>query len=399
MSKNVFPKRITIRQLPNLVKYAYRHKTALFIYGGAGVGKSESMLQIANTMFPDRVGNNIVDFRLSDKEPTDVVGVQIPYTDQQTGLTRSVYAVPNFWPDKDWKGIIFLDELLNASIACQQVAYQIMLDHKAGDYVFPEDVVFAGAGNREGDGGAITVLLAPLANRMTLVEVEHNLTVWIEDYAEPNNINKIMIGWLKANTGYLYTGDEHDENSGKPFCSPRSIVRAANALDDLDLGLIDREEAGIIIQGDLGEGKDTELLGFYDETKLLPSTEDIMTGVIKKHALDLYQVDLLYVLSQSCLSQLKRDIQDEHFSDTDIIERTKHFLKFMYDNYGYDHMDIVVSIAHTLLDNKGGKVTPLLLQNNKRDSRIHLRLLDQSEALKTLLKDFTARFSPLLSDI
>src|SRR5699024_2579553 len=94
---------------------------ALRMFGGAGLGKSQVMKQVANEMFGER-DDNLVDFRLADKDPTDVVGVQIPVTDDN-GKTRTVYALPDFWPeDPDWEGIIFLDELLHADNYLQKVA-------------------------------------------------------------------------------------------------------------------------------------------------------------------------------------------------------------------------------------------------------------------------------------
>ena len=91
-------------------------------------------------MFGER-DDNLVDFRLADKDPTDVVGVQIPVTDDN-GKTRTVYALPDFWPeDPDWEGIIFLDELLHADNYLQKVAFQIVLDHKIGKYTFPKGAV------------------------------------------------------------------------------------------------------------------------------------------------------------------------------------------------------------------------------------------------------------------
>lgn len=398
MSKNVFENRITIRQLETFVKYAFRHGTALFVYGGAGVGKSQKMQQIADVMFPHRKGNNIVDVRLSDKDPTDVAGVMIPVTDPVTGKTRTVYATPSFWPDADWEGIVFLDELTNADAACQQAAYQIMLDHTIGDYKFPKATVFVGAGNREGDGGCTTTLLAPLANRMTLVEVEHNLAVWVEDYAVPFNIHPIMIGWLKANVGYLYTGDAHDENSGKSYCTPRSISRASNALYDLDEGLLNRVETSIIIQGDLGDKKDTELMTYYDKTKSLPETEKVLNGSCKKHPLAIHQVDLLYVLLQSCLAQLKKDSNNRQMSDDMFMTRVHNFLEFSHSNYGEANMDMIVAVAVTLLDGKSGK-KPIMLENDERNPIIIPQLLKQSKALRTIVKEYTNQFTPLLRDI
>ncbi|AKJ73543.1 hypothetical protein SP40_102 [Salmonella phage 40] len=181
------------------------------MFGGAGLGKSQAMKQVANMLFGER-DDNLIDFRLADKEPSDVVGVQIPVTDDN-GVTRTVYAIPNFWPeDPNWKGIVFLDELLHAEPYLQKVAYQIMLDHRIGTYVFPKGAVFAGAGNRPGDGTAVSMLEAPLANRMILVELDYDTTVWLQDYALHNDVHPTIVGFISANPGKIENYEEMLEN-------------------------------------------------------------------------------------------------------------------------------------------------------------------------------------------
>ena len=79
-SRNIFSGNwITLRDLPPLVQFCQRHKRSLMIFGGAGIGKSQAVKQIADSLFGP--GDNLVDFRLADKDNTDLTGVQIPYTD------------------------------------------------------------------------------------------------------------------------------------------------------------------------------------------------------------------------------------------------------------------------------------------------------------------------------
>ncbi len=164
-SRNIFDdNRITLRDIPDLMRFCQRRGRSLMMFGGAGLGKSQAMKRVANMLFGER-DDNLIDFRLADKEPSDVVGVQIPVTDDK-GVTRTVYAILTSGLKILTGRYRVLDELLHAEPYLQKVAYQIMLDHRIGTYMFPKGAVFAGAGNRPGDGTAVSMLEAPLANRM-----------------------------------------------------------------------------------------------------------------------------------------------------------------------------------------------------------------------------------------
>ena len=132
MSRNIFESgQITVRELPAMIKFAKRHGKSLFILGSPGVGKSQVIKQTADKLFGERE-DNLIDIRLSDKDPTDLSGLPVPVTEED-GTTRTVFATPSFWPtDPGWEGIILLDEMNHADNFLQKVAMQIMLDHKCG---------------------------------------------------------------------------------------------------------------------------------------------------------------------------------------------------------------------------------------------------------------------------
>ena len=92
MSRNVFESgQITVRELPAIIQFAQRHNRSVLILGPMGVGKSQVMKQIADNMFGER-DDNLVDVRLSDKDPADLSGLPIPV--EADGTTRTVFAIP-----------------------------------------------------------------------------------------------------------------------------------------------------------------------------------------------------------------------------------------------------------------------------------------------------------------
>lgn len=84
-------------------------KKATYIWGPAGIGKSQIVAQIA-----EELNYKLFDIRLTTKDSTDLTG--LPYLNEET--RRTIYYIPEFFPteqdikDAGYDGaIIFLDEL------------------------------------------------------------------------------------------------------------------------------------------------------------------------------------------------------------------------------------------------------------------------------------------------
>lgn len=402
-SQNVFSLRINVRQIAEIIKFGARNKRSVFFFGGAGVGKSQKVAQCAEDLFPlssaHGVFGNMVDVRLSDKEPQDVTGIPVP-VQLPNGETRTVYATPSFWPtDPNWKGIVFLDELTNAQPAVQQAAYQIMLDRTIGEYKFPEGAVMVGAGNREGDGGATSGLLSPLANRMVIAEVDYDHEIWIEDFAIPTDVHGAIIGFIKEyGIDKFYTGDKLDENQGVSFATPRSWVAASDALHELDKGLISRSLAAIIIQGSVGNGMDSEVLDYYQRASRLPKFEKVLNGEIKEHALARDEIDLLYVMTQGCMSLLRKDVDNDDMTDDEVLARFLNFLTFIHENYGTTNMDIIVSVVVNLFRGSSANKKSIIDANPKR-TKMKPRLMAAGPIVGTIVQQYMADYSDLMEDL
>lgn len=393
----MFTHQITVREMEDIICFGQRRKRAVFFYGGAGVGKSQKVAEVADKLFPHRKGNNLIDVRLSDKEPQDVTGCPVPVT-MPDGTTRTVYAVPSFWPtEPNWEGIVFLDELTNASIPCQQAAYQIMLDGKIGEYTFPPSVIRVGAGNRESDGGAITPLLAPLANRMVLTELRYDLDVWIEDFAVPKAIHPFIIGLLKQFPDKFYTGHEAEDNQGSSYASPRTWEVGSDCLYDLDSKKISERIANIILQGVVGDGMDSVVMAYYLRAKKLPSLESIFSGTAKEPDIGRNEVDLVYVLTQSCLMEIAKEVNGSKFTDEEILDRITNFLNYMIEHFSVNNMDLVISMAVSLFNQKGN--TKAVLTQNPKRQKLGPRLLRHSPTIGKLIFQYEETFGELLREI
>lgn len=398
--QTMFKKRINIRQMEDMISLGARIGKTTFFFGGAGLGKSQKVLQIANSMFPHRIGDNLCDVRLSDKEPQDIAGIPVPvtYFDPVQGkeVTRTVYACPSFWPtDPNWEGIVFLDELPNAMLGTQHSAYQVILDHVAGDHRFPKGCVFVGAGNRDTDNAGTTEMPGPLVNRMILSEVEYNLDVWIEDYAVPFKLHPHVIGFLKQFPEHFYTGDV-EKRSTPVFASPRQWKTVSDILYDYE---VQKNEyiTEIAIAGSVGEGLETAVLAYHLRAAELPKVEDIFSGKVKKHELSREKNDLVYVLAQTCLRQLEKEVMDNGMNDEVFIERASNFLNFMFNNYYKANKDTMIALMIGIFRASNTDQQAILSLNPKRTKMIPA-LRKNCEAVMTIVMEYQTRYGKIMED-
>src|SRR5210317_206515 len=97
---------------PNKAKNALRHamlkKRPIFLWGPPGIGKSDIVAQITNSLS----NSHLIDIRLSLWEPTDIKG--IPYFDSNE--SKMVWGAPAELPDETMAAkydhiVLFLDEM------------------------------------------------------------------------------------------------------------------------------------------------------------------------------------------------------------------------------------------------------------------------------------------------
>lgn len=189
-----------------------------FLWGPPGLGKSESVAQVAKEL-----GWKIIDLRLSQLNPVDLRG--LPIVDRRKNVAK--WLPPEFLPKQNKeRGILFLDELNNAPLSVQAAAFQLILDKRLGDYEFPDNWRMVAAGNREGESTSVFRLPAPLANRFIHIEVAPDFSVW-KKWAVANDIDKRIIDFLEARPKFLFRAPRGNQ---KTFPSPRAWVFASQLI-------------------------------------------------------------------------------------------------------------------------------------------------------------------------
>lgn len=398
---------VTLNEIPDVLDYAKRYQQTVLLLGGTGVGKTQIIQQAADRMYPlselPHQTTNFIYILLSDKDPTDLTGVQVP-TDAKDAngdtYLEATYARPDFLPkDPNWKGVVFFDELTNASPPSQQTSYHAMLEHVIGNYKFNKDCLFVAAGNRECDNGSTYELLTPLANRMIIVNVEPDLDTWIEGYAEPNKVHPAIIGFLKTMPDRFYMAERKKDND-ITVCTPRSWTSVSGAVYDLQNNIISTKIARVILDGKLSSGVSTEFLAYFKRTHVLHSASDILSGKVKEIKLKENEVDLIYVCIQGCMHLLAEHCKNTSLPDTLILEETSNMLDYIINSFK-THADIITGTICNLTGAGSKSNTASTERNfftiNNRDVNLISQLLKKTPSLMTFLSTYMKEYYALVT--
>ena len=283
---------------------------AIFVNGPVGVGKSETVKEVA-----EELGWELQDIRLSLLDPTDLRG--LPAIDKEKRQT--IWTKPVFLPDtNDTKNrVLFFDEFNTSMKSMQNACLQLMLDRCIGEYRLPDNTRVVTAGNRIKDvGGFVSKQSPALNNRGIHVGFDTNFDDW-KEWAFSHRMHPLVIGFHNFTHGaklHVYSDKEDVDNTAFP--TPRTWaflglpeVKINDTLTQsgvLYLGL-DNGTLHEAIRGTIGEGVGTEFAGYLKVYKDLPNPEDIL---LKGKNIVPKEPSVMYALCSS-LVHLVLDHQDK----------------------------------------------------------------------------------------
>jgi hypothetical protein len=313
------------------IKHAINKKRPIFLWGPPGIGKSDIVHQIADT-----INAHVIDIRLSLWEPTDIKG--IPYFDSNE--SKMVWGAPAELPDAEMAAqheaiVLFLDEMNSAAPAVQAAAYQLILNRKVGQYHLPDNVYIVAAGNREADKGVTYRMPAPLANRFVHLEMRVDFDDWFQ-WAVTNNIHKDVVGFLTFSKKDLYDFDP--KSPSRSFATPRSWSFVSELIEDE----LDENTTTDLVSGSVGEGLAVKFMAHRKVAASMPNPTDILAGKVKE--MKAKEISAMYSLTVSLCYELKEacDNGDKKFDD-----KVNNFLRFAMDNFDTELVVMGIKLALT----------------------------------------------------
>ncbi len=316
----------------NSINHAIKKKRPIFLWGPPGIGKSDIVGQITNSL----PKSHLIDIRLSLWDPTDIKGM--PYYSANDNTMK--WAPPVELPSEEFAAqfeniVLFLDEMNSAAPAVQSAAYQLILNRRVGTYKLPDNVLIIAAGNRDADKGVTYRMPAPLANRFVHLELTVDFGDWF-DWAVQNKIHKDVVGFLNFSKKDLYDFDP--KSSSRSFATPRSWSFVSELLDD---GL-DESTTTDLVAGTVGEGLAVKFMAHRKVASKMPNPSDILDGKVKE--LKTKEISATYSLTVSLCYELKEasDKGDKKFDD-----KVNNFLRFSMDNFETELVVMGIKLALT----------------------------------------------------
>jgi len=156
-----------------ILKDAIKNNTKIIVTGKSGYGKSEMVKQVA-----EELGYELIDFRLSEILPEDLVGIPKLRDDYYEYVPpKWLYEVKEN-PDK--KYLLFLDEITQGTPEVLNICYKIFDKvTKVGNYELP-NVAVVGATNYSDESNYLNDLPIPLKNRACNIELNHSSKIYID---------------------------------------------------------------------------------------------------------------------------------------------------------------------------------------------------------------------------
>lgn len=267
---------MNITQITAAVKAAYSSRQPLMIWGPPGVGKSASIREASRQMDEhyrkEKSGRqsegsafNLIDLRLSLLDPVDLRG--IPFPDQAKGTVK--WLKPSFLPTTS-RGILLLDEIVQAVPSMQACASQLVLDRCIGEYHLPDGWHVVAAGNRLSDRAATNAMPTHIANRFVHLYAEVDVDSWVT-WALEAKVDIRVIAFIKFRRALLHAFDP--QSKGQAFPSPRSWEFVSKLITDFKG---DRSLLEAMVKGAVGEGPGAEFCGFLRVFDKMPSIDGIL---------------------------------------------------------------------------------------------------------------------------
>lgn len=273
---------------------------ARLLISPAGVGKSSVVKMIAKNR-----KSKLIDLRLSEYEPADIVGLPYLYDDEH-GIKETRYAQPFWWPKDEAPVILFLDEIDRIRGEMQANALQITLDRTAGGRKLRDNViVFAGANGVEYMTNAMD---QALMNRLAVIEFTPTVNEWIE-WAEDNGVHASVIAFIRADPGKLDTPYEQVGVPNIVVPSRRTWAMFGMMLVNIKGDIKKNSNLLYFAESYVGKECAAAFVSWVVENYNVVKAEDVFNGTLKPSNLDMIQI--MHVAHDVAKMFMSSEISDE----------------------------------------------------------------------------------------
>ncbi len=296
---------ITVNEFVDMITHLYsaavlggtpfKSIPASFLWGPAGIGKSEAIRQVAHRL-EEQTGKSVsvTDVRLLLFSPVDLRG--IPVADERREFSN--WLMPKIFDmngDEGHINLLFLDELSAAPQSVQAASYQICLDRKIGEHRLPDNCIVMAAGNRTTDQSVSYKMPKALCNRLMHFEIRPTFPAW-RKWAVEHGIDSRVIGFLAFDNSKLCV---EPESADLAYPTPRSWTFVSNLIQTIP---DDISKYHPLISALVGMDTALEFQSWVHTARDLPDVEDVIAGRSKKYPASF---DALHAFTASLVSAIR----------------------------------------------------------------------------------------------
>lgn len=282
---------ITADQIGLVVKSCYHAGIAPLFIGKPGIGKTEIVTTAVKELAAELDEHVHIRFlHAAGMAETDVRGYLIPVDSavpplpgrEATSTKYAAFTKPEFWADveKYPRGILFLDELLQANPEVQKALAPLILEGRIGEYILPPGWRVVAAGNGIEDGAGAGAMLTHVTNRVCVVNVvSPEVSAWAA-WAAENHVPFELIAFAQLRPTLVFNTDVPDEPNA-PYCTARSLTRLGDLSKHYPGGLrrmVEEPVGRAMVAGMVGDGAAAELSAVVRVAINLPSFEQVVAN-------------------------------------------------------------------------------------------------------------------------
>jgi len=249
-----------------LIKSLRSLKLSFMLWGATGVGKSESVRQLAAELDVE-----LRDIRLCQKQPTDIGG--LPALDHETRQT--IFYPPAFLaPRSDGKPVVlFFDEISLAPDDTRSAVLGILEERRQGNVEISDNWIIVAAGNRPEDLANARGLGAAANRRLLHIVIEPQLEATLAHFMKIGVAAEVL-AFLKVFPQHLSGEEAARHQKHEIYPRPASWEKVSKIVGELRKA--DKRTKHLAVAGIIGDSVAAEFMLLAEEVKNMKSVDELL---------------------------------------------------------------------------------------------------------------------------